>query len=267
MAVRLFCTAFVLLAYGCPGSINRDDFPSGPLPNCVGSIDVPNLFATRCGTDSCHQGDEPAAELNLIDVDPFTQLANVPSTSCEGRLRVDMSDPQASFLIDKLLGPSAIPPGCGDPMPFLSRLNGNEIACVERWFREQIEGGDAGPGVDSGPGEDAGPGEDTGPGVDAGPVDAGTDAGTDAGPPMIDCMPIDDNAGSMTCTAMFGGACEAVYGGGGTSCDTICGLASLVCTAAYADADDGSCGVDMAMPLDCANAGGRMSDYCVCGAE
>ena len=150
-----------ICCFGCPGSLeNPGRFPSGPLPECVGDIDVEReIFAVRCGSGECHEGDDPAEGLNLLDGNAFRHLLDVPSTKCEGRVRVDSENVRNSFLLDKLRGLSAIPPGCGDQMPFLSLLNANEIACVERWLIENIEASrDAGVSRDSGStsGEDAG---------------------------------------------------------------------------------------------------------------
>lgn len=247
-----------LLAAGCPGDLqNPDRFPATPLPDCAGNIDVvADIFERRCGTDSCHAGDEPAAELNLLDGNAFENLLSVPSTECEGRLRVDPDDVINSFLLDKLRGQEFIAPNCGDPMPFLSRLNGNEIACVERWILENLMAADGGvpTPVDGGR-------------ADAGTVDGGgeVDAGEDAGEMMTDpCDPI-EGAGRVLCMRSATG-CSAVFTMGGTSCDAVCALAGLTCTAAYADADDGSCTHDTAMAVSCNNDDGGMSDHCICGS-
>lgn len=240
------------LAAGCPGKLqNPERFPATPLPECAGNIDVvADIFQRRCGTDSCHQGAEPASALNLVDGDPFANLLEVPSTECEDRLRVDPENVIESFLLDKLRGPEYIPPGCGDPMPFLSRLNGNEIACVERWIIENLmERSDGGvPRVDGGPGD-----------VDAGP---GADAGADAMmTPDDPCQPIAD-AGHLLCERAAG-RCEAVFNS--SDCATVCALAGLVCVSSFADDDMGMCTYDTETSFGCDDGGGRMTDYCICG--
>ncbi|MBX3250691.1 MAG: hypothetical protein KF901_26165 [Myxococcales bacterium] len=241
----------VALAAGCPGKLqNPERFPATPLPECAGNIDVvADIFQRRCGTDSCHQGSEPASALNLIDGDPFANLLSVPSTECDGRLRVDPENVIESFLLDKLRGPEYIPPGCGDPMPFLSRLNGNEIACVERWILENImERSDGGmPRPDGGAG-------------DAGGGDAGGDAG-DAGMASDPCQPIAD-AGHLLCQRAPG-RCEAVFMS--SNCNAVCALAGLVCVSSYADDDMGMCTYDTDTSFGCDDGGGRMTDYCICG--
>lgn len=252
---RLVLLAVSLFAAGCPGDLqNPDRFPATPLPDCAGNIDVvADIFERRCGTDSCHAGDEPAAELNLLDGNAFENLLGVPSTQCEGRLRVDPDDVINSFLLDKLRGPEFIAPNCGDPMPFLSRLNGNEIACVERWILENMMGADGGMPTPM----------DGGTRPDAGTVDAGAEE--DAGEMMTDpCDPI-EGAGRVVCMRSATG-CSAVFTMGGTSCDAVCDLAGLTCTAAYADADDGTCTHDTTMAVNCNNDDMGMSDHCICGS-
>ncbi|MCB9599863.1 MAG: hypothetical protein H6721_10470 [Sandaracinus sp.] len=249
--------AVVLLGTGCPGDLKDPQrFPATPLPECAGNIDVvADIFERRCGTDSCHAGDEPAADLNLLDGNAFEHLMAVPATQCEGRVRVDPDDVINSFLLDKLRGPEFIPPNCGDPMPFLSRLNGNEIACVERWILENLMEADGGMPT---PRDGGGTEEDGG-------TTPTEDAGVDAGEMMSDpCGPI-EGAGRVLCMRSATG-CSAVFTMGGTSCDEVCALAGLTCTAAYADADDGTCTFDMATTVTCDNDDGGMSDHCVCGS-
>lgn len=265
MASRLSTSVTGLLAClllsACPGSLDPDDFPNDPIPPCRGDVDVPReIFAMRCGTSSCHEGDEPAAELDLLGPDPLSELVGVPSTQCDGRLRVDPADVRSSFLLDKLRGPSVIPPGCGDPMPFLSRLNGNEIGCVERWIRLGLTGDvDGGPGgVDSGPGTDAGPGVDTGPGDDAGPMDAGTDTG----PMGVDCSGVNDLEGLELCREAPD-RCELVFRNGPRTCADACAAAGLTCMEAFDDLSP-MCEPDLAAMLSCDMDMG-MAYYCICG--
>ncbi|HJK91204.1 MAG TPA: hypothetical protein RMH85_15960 [Polyangiaceae bacterium LLY-WYZ-15_(1-7)] len=254
LALALLSASLVALG-GCPGDLqDADRFPSTPLPECVGDIDVEReIFEMRCGTDSCHAGDEPAAELNLVDApDVFAELMNVDATQCDGRVRVDPDDVLNSFLLDKIRGPGAIPPGCGDQMPFLSRLNGNEIACVQRWIQVNLEGHDGGVPM----GDDAGPGEDAGPEEDAGtPME-------DAGPEPVDCSPIDDAPNWRLCQSSAD-SCEGIFDDGPDStCADVCGAAGLVCTASYADVP-GECAFNEAEPFGCEDRG-NMADYCIC---
>lgn len=253
---------------GCPGDL-QGEWPDTPLPQCEGDIDViTEIFGRHCGTDACHDGPDPEEGLDLIqatDDDVFASLISIPSTQCDGRVRVDPNDATQSFILDKIRGRSAIPPGCGDQMPFGSRLNPNEISCVERWIRQRIDGVDGGVVRDGGV-DDAGMEDDAGE-EDAGPMDAGE---MDMGPPdmgMMDCMGIADMAGFVLCDTTPG-ACTGEFTMGG-SCDAVCAAAGLVCVQAYENIGSGDCMFDNTMPIPCDNSLDpmHMSDYCECGTE
>ncbi len=254
---------WLMLLWACPGELaNPERFPPGPLPDCVGDIDVVSeIFARNCGTDSCHQGANPAAELDLLGSDPFGELVGVSSTQCDGRLRVDPEDVRQSFLLDKLRGPGAIPPGCGDPMPFLSRLDGNQIACVERWILENLQAqrdGGRPPPRDAGADDAA---SDASGGIDAAadaaiPSDAGIDAATDP------CQPIEDDPGFALCERApdrCAGEFLSMQ-----QCSAFCAAAGLICVESYENIGAGECMFDETMTLGCADMG-HMADYCVCG--
>jgi len=262
----------VVVLTGCPGELtNADEFPDTPLPPCPSNIDVErDIFAQRCGSSACHEGDDPQAGLDLISPGVFERLLEAP---VEHEQCADMgmvlvgTDPDTilddSFLMAKLLNRQG---ACGDPMPQVGLLTSAQLGCVQRWIGENLTGGD----VDAGPPRDAGmmSMDDGGPVVDedAGPV-AEEDAGRmdeDAGPEPAGCSGISD--GGFTVCVDTAGACEALYEGGGSSCDDVCALAGLTCMTAYADADDGSCTFDDTVEVACNNDDDGMSDYCVCGS-
>ena len=251
-----------MLGGGCPGDL-EGEWPDTPLPQCEGDIDVvTQIFGRHCGSDACHDGPEPEEGLDLIqdsDDAVFAALVSVPSTQCDGRLRIDPNDVSMSFILDKIRGRSAIPPGCGDQMPFGSRLNPNEISCVERWIRQRFDGVDGGL-VDSGPVVDGGM-EDSGE-EDAGEMDAGM---MDMGPADmgmgVDCAPI-MAMGFVLCDSMADGCTGEFLAS--ESCDALCATAGLTCVTGYENVGSGDCMFDDTMPLDCANTLAHMSDYCVC---
>ena len=261
------CYAAALLApllLACPGDLkNPERFPPGPLPDCVGDIDVVGeIFANHCGTESCHQGSDPAAGLDLLGGDAFDQLAGVPSTQCDGRLRIDRDDVRSSFLLDKLRGPAFIPPGCGDPMPFASRLDGNQIACVERWVLENLQARRDG----GSPSRDAGIGgsdADVAGARDAGMDTAGTDAGDAGDDAATDpCQPIADDPGFTLCERSAD-RCAGEFLSM-QQCAAFCAAAGLSCVESYENVGAGECMFDPRLPLECADRG-HMADYCVCG--
>ena len=166
-------------------------------------------------------------------------------------------DPRDSFLMKKILNMQGI---CGDPMPLLGSLTGQEILCVERWLLDNRLGGvDAGPRIDSGR-----------PSTDAGvvPIDAGMsmmpDAGAppepDAGPPPVDCTPIQAATDQELCVTEAD-RCEGIFHDG-TSCPELCALAGLQCEQSYENID-GMCLPNLGVVYECQQVG-SMSDYCVC---
>lgn len=252
---RLSPAVALVLLLGCPGELeNPDQYPDEPLALCQLDIDVPGLFRSKCGSSTCHAGEEPAAELNLVDPGVFARIENAESTQCEGRVIVDPLEPNSSFLVDKLRGTQ--PVGCGERMPFVSFLTGAEIACVQRWVFEQTIGIDGGVSpVDMGTGEvDGGGGdEDMGAGGD----DMGV-AGDDMGVADVDCSPIDADANGQVCNALAD-SCE-VLSLNMTSCNDTCALAGLTCASANDNID---CAPDPALTADCADA--TFGDvHCVC---
>jgi hypothetical protein len=238
----------------CPGELeNPDQYPDEPLALCQLDIDVPGLFRSKCGSSTCHAGDEPAAELNLVDPGVFARIENAASTQCEGRVIVDPLEPNSSFLVDKLRGTQ--PVGCGERMPFVSFLTGAEIACVQRWVFERTIGLDGGVGPSDMGAEVDGGGDDEDMG--AADEDMGPDE-TDMGP-AVDCSPIEGDANGQVCNTTADG-CE-VLSLNMTSCDDTCALAGLTCMEAF---DNTDCAANMDAPETCDNAG-LMDLFCVCG--
>lgn len=259
----LLTCALVLLNVGCPGDL-QGEWPDTPLPTCEGDIDVVReIFGRHCGSDACHDGPEPEESLDLIQDDDeavFASLISVSSTQCDGRVRIDPNDVSQSFILDKIRGRSAIPPGCGDQMPFGSRLNPNEISCVERWIRERLDGVDGGVRPDAA--IDAGDAGVEDAGEDAGPVDAPEDMGADMGPDPVDCAPI--AAGGFVLCDSEADRCTGEFLAS-ESCDALCATAGLTCVSGFENIGSGDCMFDDTMPLACDNALAHMSDYCECG--
>ncbi|MFW6023741.1 MAG: hypothetical protein ACOC9O_03250 [Myxococcota bacterium] len=143
---RAIPPAWVLLiaavSAGCPGEIADPAlFDAGtgdkgePLP-----CDIPDT----CGTSACHGGGEPAAELDLRQPGGTARLLDVPSTECDGRLLVDSTDPEASFLLEKLRSDM---PECGEPMPATGEpLDEGELACIEQFVLDMVDEDDGADG-------------------------------------------------------------------------------------------------------------------------
>lgn len=94
--------------------------------------DVRAIVDRSCGVPGCHQGPSPAAGLDLSsDRFPATVI-DVPSREVPGRLLVDASKPQASYLLAKVRGAEDI---VGARMPIGGPpLEPEEIRALERWM-------------------------------------------------------------------------------------------------------------------------------------
>jgi len=94
--------------------------------------DVPNgIIRETCVGGICHHtGPVQAAHLNLLSPCVADRLVGVTS-SCNGRLLVDPTDPARSFILEKLEQPK---PECGgQTMPYANNLPARELACVKAW--------------------------------------------------------------------------------------------------------------------------------------
>jgi len=95
------------------------------------------VFTPTCATAGCHTGPSGAilpSGLDLSDADAsFAALVGVPSLQQAGILRVAATDPNNSYLIQKLEGNAAT----GLQMPFgLSPLDPAVIAEVRQWITD-----------------------------------------------------------------------------------------------------------------------------------
>jgi hypothetical protein len=114
---------------GCPGTIEDSSRFQG---RCRGQLDVQTeIFVARCSDSSCHDAQSPAAELDLISPNLERRLVGVRSTQCSTRLRIDRTEPERSYLLEKLEHDEQ---ECGDRMPIAGDpLTRDEIACVRQW--------------------------------------------------------------------------------------------------------------------------------------
>lgn len=165
----LALTCCVLCA--CAGDLEDPERFEAPStgPSC--DLDVmTDIVEPKCGLSGCHGGDGSfSAGLDLVSEGQASRLVGVPATAgeageCEGRVRLDPTDPSGSLLVGKLREP--VP--CGSPMPVGGRLSDEEYRCMVEWA-EELAGMAAGDGgvVSGGDGGGAG-------GGDAGSADGGT---------------------------------------------------------------------------------------------
>ncbi len=95
------------------------------------------IFSPSCAVQFCHSGDFPSAQLNLEDGRSLDELVGVPpsntAATAAGLLRVSAGDPDKSFLITKIVGPTAIE--LGSKMPLAGApLTTEQIDLVRSWI-------------------------------------------------------------------------------------------------------------------------------------
>jgi len=139
-----FGVASLLVISGCPGSLsNPDDFIDGGLVE----KDAEMILAESCGTTGCHDATPQAtAGLDLISPNVESRVVDVNAVGlgCENSILVVAGDPDASYLLDKVLD---LPSICDLKMPLVGTLSPNEIAVLREWI---IDLGGSGAGVPDG---------------------------------------------------------------------------------------------------------------------
>lgn len=94
------------------------------------------IFTATCTDQFCHSGPSPAGGLSLVDGMSHDQLVGVsasnPAAQQAGLLRVKVGDPDNSFLLIKLTGPS---PAEGSPMPLGKQpLTVAQLQLIRDWI-------------------------------------------------------------------------------------------------------------------------------------
>ena len=145
---RLFlvtiCAAAGLVAAGCDENLKTITGPTPELTTTFASIQQ-NIFAApdssgRVACTGCHTsaGRTPAAGMDLAGPNAHGQLVNVTSTAKPGAVRVIPGDPDNSYLIHKLEGPTTGPHAIvglrmprGATGPFLTD---GQMRVIKRWI-------------------------------------------------------------------------------------------------------------------------------------
>jgi len=137
------CSALALA--GCPGSLsNPEDFIDGGLQQ----RDAATILAETCGTAGCHDASPQAqAGLDLVSANVESRVVDVNAVGigCESDILVVAGDPDASYLLDKVLGMPGI---CGLPMPFVGVIAESDVQVLRQWIIDL--GGSAGGTQDGG---------------------------------------------------------------------------------------------------------------------
>jgi hypothetical protein len=89
------------------------------------------VFHRSCAFSSCHDTDTPQEDLSLAG-STYEVLVNKPSSEVPTRMLVAPSDPNGSYLLEKL---SSDHPAVGSRMPYTSPpLPDYEITAVRQWI-------------------------------------------------------------------------------------------------------------------------------------
>ena len=88
------------------------------------------VFTPTCATSGCHAGVNPAASLSLEAGTSYAMLVGVASSQDSGIQRVNPSNPDLSYLIQKLEGTA----GSGGVMPPSGALPDADIATIRQWI-------------------------------------------------------------------------------------------------------------------------------------
>ena len=118
---------------GCAGSLsNPEDFMDGGTTPKTAEM----VLAESCGNAGCHDATpQAAAELDLISPNVEIRVVDVNAigVGCESDVLVVAGDPDASYLLDKVLN---VPGICGEQMPFLGSLPPDEVQILRDWIMD-----------------------------------------------------------------------------------------------------------------------------------
>ncbi len=93
---------------------------------------VQPIFTKTCTSAGCHSGVLPRGDLSLVSGKSYTQLVNVASSECSGKVRVKPGDVANSYLENKLTG---IGMCTGSQMPKIgTSLPASELATIRSWI-------------------------------------------------------------------------------------------------------------------------------------
>lgn len=103
----------------------------GPTSTLSGQVQP--ILTARCATVACHGGARPAAGLLLTTGQSYSNLVGRAASGCsDGRLRVEVSRPDRSYLVNKLTGVGLC---FGVQMPLTGApLSSSELDLVRSWI-------------------------------------------------------------------------------------------------------------------------------------
>ena len=93
---------------GCGKACAAGQVCSGAQCTCGAAVSFSSqlqpILTSSCATSGCHVGARPQAKLDLSSGAAFTNLVNVPSSTCTGLVRVTPGQVDKSYLMNKLTG-------------------------------------------------------------------------------------------------------------------------------------------------------------------
>lgn len=89
-----------------------------------------SVFTPDCATSGCHAGANPAANLNLDSTNSYMMLVGVASSQDAALQRVNPTNPDISYLIQKMEGTA----GSGGTMPPNGALPQADIDVIRQWI-------------------------------------------------------------------------------------------------------------------------------------
>lgn len=93
------------------------------------------IFTPNCALSGCHASTSASGGLSLADGESFSNLVGEDSTEATSLKRVLASDPDNSYLINKLEGTQADVGGSGANMPKnAAALSAEDIAQIREWI-------------------------------------------------------------------------------------------------------------------------------------
>ena len=99
------------------------------------ATDVQPIFTASCAFSGCHGGASPAQGMNLSAGQAYANTVNVPSNELPSMDRIEPSDPDQSYLVNKIQGTQGDVGGSGQRMPLGGDpLSDADINTIRAWI-------------------------------------------------------------------------------------------------------------------------------------
>ena len=126
-------TAFALVLAACEHADLLVVAPPSPTLSSLQS----SIFDVSCALSGCHVGPSAPHGLDLSDGESWANLVNIPSGGVPGLVRVEVGNPDSSYIVLKLLGSPRI---VGSQMPLgRAPLPESDILAISEWIETGAE--------------------------------------------------------------------------------------------------------------------------------